>query len=169
MKMKLNISAQNNETKQLPPILEKLRKEAQGYRVPDGYFDSLSPRIVDSINKRENRSYIQILFALLRKPLIWAPAMATVVVAIFLIFANPAKNTTNNQVADEWAQINLAYDESYAQEALFAESNTIDKELESSSINNIGIADLTQNEPSVSEINEYLKEHENDLDILNEY
>jgi hypothetical protein len=41
--------------------------------------------------------------------------------------------------------------------------------LESSSINNIGIADLTQNEPSVSEINEYLKEHENDLDILNEY
>jgi len=167
--MKQNISDQHNETEQLSPILEKLRKEVQGFRVPDGYFDSLSPRIIDNINKRDNRQFVQVLSAPFRKPLIWAPAMAAAVVAVFLIFVIPAKNTSTNQVADEWTQINMAYDESYAQEALFAESNIIEKELDSSVFNNIEIAALSQNEPSVSEITEYLKEHENDLDILNEY
>ncbi len=169
MNMKQNISNQSIETEKLPPILEKLRKEGHGFSVPDGYFDSLSPRIVDSIKKQENRSLLTILVPSFRKPLIWAPVFATVVVAVFLIFVIPGKNSSTMPVTDEWTQIKMAYDESYAQEALLAESTTIDKELENSTGSNIGAEVLTQNEPSVSEITEYLKEHENELDILNEY
>ncbi len=169
MKLKQNISNQPYETEKLPPTLEKLRKDAPRFRVPDGYFDSLSPRIVDSIKKQENRSLIKVLVPTFRKPLIWAPALATVVVAVFLFFVIPAKNTSTNQVADEWTQINMAYDESYAQEALLSNNITIDNELENPVSSNIGTEALTKNQPTVNEIKEYLKEHENEIDILNEY
>ncbi len=169
MNEKINISDQINETEQLPPILAKLRKEAGGFKVPDGYFDSLSPRIVDSINKKGSRSFLKILVPSFRKPLVWAPALVTVIVAVFLIFVIPVKNSSPIQVADEWTQIKMAYDESYAQEVLLAESSTIDKELENSVNNTIGTEALNQTEPSINEIKEYLKEHENEIDLLNEY
>lgn len=169
MNEKINISGKINETEQLPPILAELKKEAGGFKVPEGYFDSLNVRIVDSINKKVNRSFLMILIAAFRKPLVWVPSMATVTVAVLLIFVVPLKKPSTIQVADEWVQIHMAYDESYAQEALLAESSTIDKELENSVNNNIGTEALNRKEPSLEEIKEYLKEHENEMDLINEY
>ena len=169
MNEKINISDQINETEQLPPILAKLRKEASGFKVPEGYFDSLSPRIVDSINKQENRSFLKALIPSFRKPLVWASSLAAIIVAVLLIFVVPVKKSSTMQVADEWTQINMAYDESYAQEALLAQSSTIDKELENSANSAIGTEVLTQKEPSIDEIKEYLKEHENEIDLINGY
>lgn len=169
MNLKQNISKQTYDSEQLSPLLEKLRQKTQGFKVPDGYFDSLSPRIVDGIKKQENSSFLKKLIPSFRKPLVWAPSMATIIVAVLLIFVIPAKKTATLPVVDEWTEINMAYDVSYAEEALLAESNTIDKEIESSVVKNIGSEMLIQNEPTVDEISEYLKEHETDTDILNQY
>lgn len=170
MKLKQNISNQTSDNEQLPAILEKLRQDVSGFRVPDGYFDSLSPRIVDGIKKQENRSLLKALVPTFRKPLVWAPIMATVLVAILLIFVIPVKKTSTNQVVDEWTEINMAYDPSYASEALLAESNNINKAIEGKDINYSEVVAVTgQNEPTNEEIAKYLKEHEIDTDLLNEY
>ncbi|MDO9257140.1 MAG: hypothetical protein Q7U54_16595 [Bacteroidales bacterium] len=169
MKRKQNIVKQTDESEQLSPVLTKLRNETQGFKVPDGYFDSLSPRIVDEIKKRENRLIVKILVPSFRKPLVWVPTLATAIVAILLIFVIPAKKISTIPVADEWTEINMAYDASYAEEALLAESYTYDKEIESSVITNNASASLIQNEPTDDEITKYLKDHEIDTDIINEY
>ncbi len=169
MKQKQNIVKQTNESEHLSPILTKLRNDIQGFKVPDGYFDLLSPRIVDSIKKQENRSITKVLFHSFRKPLVWAPSIASVLVVLLLIFVIPAKKVSKIQATDEWAEINMAYDASYAEEALLAESYTYDNEIESSVVSNIGSETLIQNELSIDEINEYLKEHDTGIDILNEY
>jgi len=164
MKLKENISNQTNNPEQLPPVLKQLRKEASGFKVPDGYFYSLSPRIVDEIKIREHTSFIKGFVPALRKPWIWAPSMATVVVAVMLIFVVPAKKETVIPIADEWTEINMAYDASYAEEAILAESHSIDQELENKDINYSEPASLNgKNEPTKEEITKYLKEHENEL------
>lgn len=170
MNLKQNISIKTNETEQLSPVLEKLRQENQGFKVPDGYFDSLSPRIVDCIQKQENKSFINTLVNAFGKPLVWAPALASVTVVLFLVFAVPSKKTSIPQITDEWTEINMAYDESYAEEIYLAESNIIDEEMENTDANYITSASFTTNsEPTINEITEYLKEQEIDTDILNEY
>ena len=170
MKMKRNISDQTNGTEQFSPVLEKLKQTDRVFKVPAGYFDSLSPRIAESIKKRENSSFLKALLPSFTKPVVWAPAMATVIVAVLLIFVVPGKKATTLPVSDEWTQIKMAYDPSYAEEALLAESNTIDKYIETKDISFIVSASLTAaNEPSVDEITEYLKEHEIETDNLNGY
>jgi hypothetical protein len=90
---------------------------------------------------------------------------AAMVVSYILV----KKDSAVLPVTDEWTQINMAYDASYAEEALLAESSTIDKELETGNMNKISYASITQNEPTVDEITNYLKDQEIDTDILNEY
>ena len=170
MKTKQNISNQTNNPEQLSPVLEQLRKEVSGFKVPDGYFDSLSPRIVDEIKRREHTSFINDLILSIRKPWVWAPSMAVVVVAVMLIFVVPAKKETVIPATDEWTEINMAYDASYAEEAILAESHSIDQELENKDINYSASASITgKNEPTKEEIAKYLKEHEYDADLLTEY
>lgn len=170
MKLKQNISNQTNNDEQLSPVLEKLRQEVHGFRTPDGYFDSLSSRIVDKIQKQENRSFPEILIHSFRKPLIWAPSLASVVVVLLLIFVIPVNKTPKDQAADEWTQINMAYDPSYAGEVVLAESNKIDNELEGKEIKYYDPANLSaKNEPTAAEIKDYLKEHVIESDVLNQY
>jgi hypothetical protein len=170
MKMKRNIPDRTNGTEQLSPVLEKLKQAEQGFRVPGGYFDFLSPRIAESIKIRENSSFLKAFLPSFAKPVVWAPAMAAVIVAVLLIFIVPGKKATTLPLADEWTQIKMAYDPSYAEEALLAESNTIDRYIENKGISNIASPSLTiANEPSVDEITEYLKEHEIETDNLNGY
>jgi len=167
MKLKHNI-LNNNE--QLPTVLQELRKEANGFRVPDGYFDSLSPRIVDEIKRQEHASFSNVLVFSIRKPRVWAPVMATVVVAVLLIFVVPAKKASTIPATDDWTELNMAYDASYAEEAFLSDSHTIDKEIESKDINYSEPVSLTgQNGPSADEIAKYLNEHEYDAILLNEY
>lgn len=170
MKLKQNISNQTNNDEQLSPVLEKLRNEAHVFNVPDGYFDSLSSHIVDRIQNQENRSFVRVLVHAFRKPLIWAPSLASVAVVILLIFVIPANKTAKDQPADEWTQINMAYDPSYAEEVVLAESNTIDKELEGKDIKYYDPASLQpKNEPTDAEIQDYLKDHSLETDVLNQY
>jgi len=170
MKVKQNISNQSNDTEQLSPVFEKLKRETKGLKVPDGYFDSLSPRIVDSIKKQENRSLIKTFFLSIRKPLVLAPAMASVVVVLFLVFAVPSKKASTIQVSDEWTELNMAYDESYAAEVYLSESSIIDNELENKDVNYIAATSVSaKNEPTLEEITEYLKDHDIDTEILNDY
>ena len=169
MNLKQNISNQTNETEQLSPVLEKLRQDVQGFKVPDGYFDALSPRIADSVNKQD-RSFVKTLLPTLRKPLVWAPAMASVVVVLLLVFAVPSKKASTIQVIDEWAELNMAYDESYAAEVYLSESSIIDNELEKKDANYIAAASVSaKSDPTLDEITEYLKDQDIDTDILNEY
>ena len=170
MKLQQNITNQVNNDEQLSPVLDKLRQDDQGFKVPDGYFDSLSSSIVDRIQKQESKSFSGTLIHLFRKPLVWAPSLASVVVVLLLIFVIPAKKNSMNQPTDEWVQINMAYDPSYAEEIVLAESNTIDKELESREIKYYDPASMSaKNEPTDAEINEYLKDHVIESDVLNQY
>jgi hypothetical protein len=167
MKLKHNIT---NDNEQLPIVLQELRKEANGFRVPDGYFDSLSPRIVDGIKMQEHASFSHILVSSFRRPRVWTPVMATLLVAVLLIFVLPAKKDSTIPTADEWTELNMAFDPSYAEEAFLAEGHTIDKELESKDINYAEPVSLSgQNGPTAEEIAKYLKEHEYDAILLNDY
>ena len=167
MKTKQNISCQTSDPEILPPSLENLRHEVHGFKVPDGYFDSLSPRIADALNKQEHRSFFQALVPSFRKPLVWAPVMATALVAVLLLFVIPATKQSAIQVVDEWTEVNMAYDASYAEEALFAESSLLETEIANTDISNIEFAsNTTVNEPTDNEITEYLKNQEIESDLL---
>jgi len=170
MKMNQNIFNKTDDTEILTPLFKSMKQEAQGIKVPEGYFDTLSSRIVDRINNRENRSYFKLTSSLFRKPLVWAPVFATVMVVVVLIFVIPAKKVTTIQAFDEQTEINMAYDASYAEEVLLTESKSIDKEIEKTHINYIESAYVYGvKEPTDEEITKYLQEQEIDADILNEH
>jgi len=170
MKLQKNISNQTNDPDQLPKVLEELRKEESGFKVPDGYFDSLSARIVDRINNQQRTTLTNVLISFFRKPLVWAPSVATFVVAVLLIFVVPTKKDTAIPATDEWTEINMAYDPSYAHEALLFETHNIENGLETNAIDFSKSADMTgKNEPTKEEIAKFLKEHEFDAELLNEY
>ena len=170
MKLQKNISNQTNDPDQLPKVLEELRKEKSGFKVPDGYFDSLSPRIAESINSRQRTPLNNVQIPFFRKPLVWAPSLATLVVAVLLIFVVPTRKDTSIPATDEWTEINMAYDPSYAHEALLFETHNIENGLETNAIDFSKSADMTgKNEPTKEEMSKFLKEHEFDADLLNEY
>jgi len=170
MNLKQNISNQATNSEQLSPALEKLRHEVSAFKVPDGYFDSLNPRIIDGIIKQENKSLARAIIPQFRKLSVWRSALAVMIFAAMVVsYILVKKDSAVLPVTDEWTQINMAYDASYAEEALLAESSTIDKELETGNMNKISYASITQNEPTVDEITNYLKDQEIDTDILNEY
>lgn len=165
--MKQVISKKTDHSENHLPFLESLKQENQGFRVPDGYFDSLSPRIVDAIKKQENKSFIRILIPVFRKPVFWAPLAATSVIAVLLLFGIPTEKMPAVQITDEWTELTLAYDASYAEEALLAESRAIDNELEITDIDLTESASFTgMNEPTDEEITRFLEEQEIDNDIL---
>jgi hypothetical protein len=170
MKTKHTISKPDQEMDKLSPSLESLRKEESGYKVPDGYFDTLNPRIIDRITEKENIVSSKSGILVFRKPVIWAPVVAVAVAAVLFIFIIPAKNNQIIPAYDEVADINMAYDASYAEEVLLAESYSHDKEIEvavntipeTTSINEN--SDLTEDE-----IEEYLKDQDIEIEIITEY
>lgn len=170
MKLTRNISYQTNGNEQLSPVLEKLRQEDPGFKVPDGYFDSLSPRIIDSIKKQGNRSLLRALISQIRKPLVWRTVLSVMIFATITISVLQVKKESTVTATDEWSEINMAYDASYAEEVFLAESNIIDIELGNKNVSYIAVASVSGvSEPTVDEITEYLKDQEIDTDILNEY
>jgi hypothetical protein len=169
MKTKENIIHQTAKSEKLTPVLEELRKADCGFKVPDGYFDSLSPRIVDRINRKHRDSFTDILFSYFHKPVIWAPSLAIIVIAVLFVFLVPTKKNIVIPATDEWTELNMAYDASYAEEAILKESAIIDIELASSTISKNESLSIVQKEPTDDEIREYLKDHETENDILTEY
>lgn len=167
MKPKNNISEQTSENDFLSPLPESAKTEANGYKVPDGYFDSLGSRITDRIILEENKAFKKSQIPVFRKPALWAPLLATSIVAVLLVFVIPAKKTATIPATDEWNEINMAYDASYVQEVLFTESNSMDFELENAVISlsesntSKGINEITDDE-----ITDYLKDQELDLDMI---
>jgi hypothetical protein len=170
MKVKQNISDQSSNSEQPSPVLEKLRHEVSAFKVPDGYFDSLSPRIVDRIKKQENRSLLKAVIPQFSNRSVWRSAMAVMIFAALIVsYILVKKDTAALPDTDEWAQINMAYDASYAEDVLLAESLAFDKELETTDMSKIDNTEITHSEPSAEEILNYLKEQEIDTDILTEY
>ncbi len=170
MKIKHTISKQGQETDQLSPQLEMLRHEESGYKVPDGYFDALSPRIIDRINQKENGALSKSGIFVFQKPVVWAPIMAVAVAAVLLIFFVPSKTNQIIPVYDELADISMAYDASYAEEVLLAESYSRDKEIEVA-VNTIPATTPINGNSELSEdlIEEYLKDQDIEIEILIEY
>src|SRR5664279_1132759 len=107
MKLKHNISNQTIDNEQLPTVLQELRKEANGFKVPDGYFDSLSPRIIDRVKIPEHNSFSHVLVSSFQRPRVWVPVMATLLVAVLLIFVVPAKKASTIPATDEWTELNM--------------------------------------------------------------
>ncbi len=171
MKMKHYITGKNDQHEDQSPFLEKLRLETRGTRVPAGYFDSLGPRIVDKIKKQDNRSFLKQSGRLYYKPHIWAPVFATMLLAIVLVFVIPAKKETGIPAIDELATIQLAYDDSYAEEAMLSEYDYLDNEIAKIDINYYAASSLSgeENELTDKEITDYLEENVTDPDILTEH
>jgi hypothetical protein len=95
--------------------------------------------------------------------------MATVVVAALLLFFVPERKNTTIPATDEWTQLNMAYDPSYATEAVFAESHEIDAAIDGKELNFAEVSLSGQNEPTAEEISAFIKEHEMESELLNEY
>lgn len=165
--MKRNISNQPPAAEPRPSLPDTFRNGAQGFKVPEGYFDSLSPRIADRITKNANRSFLSASLPVIRKPIIWAPALATAVVAVLLLFVIPDKKPMPVPIFDEWTELNMAYDASYAEEVLLAESHSIDNALDNTDVGYVATASTTEDtEPTDEEISEYLKAQEIDPELL---
>lgn len=170
MKSKQNKPDLTNEDGPLPEILEEMRKEAGGFKAPAGYFDSLSPRIIDRINMKEHSSIINVFISGYKKPLVWVPVMATLLVIVSLVFLIPSQKESPLVVVNEISDISMAYDPSYAQEAILLESHTLETKLENSNIDYTKTSILNgQNGLSEDEIIKYLKDNEIDTELLNEY
>lgn len=169
MKMNKNISKTGEESESLPPILEKMKLEDHGLKVPFGYFDSLSPRIMDEIKQREEKPSSGILTPVFSKPKVWAPVMAISIIAVVLIIFIPKTKNAIAPITDEWTELNMVYDISYAEEAFLFESQTLEKEIENSPALNIeSLAYSTEIQPTETEIAEYLKSQELDNELLTE-
>ncbi len=170
MKSKQNKPDLTNEDGFLPEIPEEMRKETGGFKAPAGYFDSLSPRIIDRINSKEQSSISNVLISVFKKPLVWVPVMATLLVIVSLVFLIPSQKETPVIVVNEISDISMAYDPSYAQEAILLESHTLETRLENSNIDYTQTSILNgQNGPSAEEIIKYLKDNDVDTELLNEY
>jgi hypothetical protein len=170
MKIKNTISKQLQETDNLSPQLESLRREESGYKVPDGYFDALSPRIIDRINEKDHKVLSKSGILVFRKPVVWAPIMVVAIAAVLLIFIVPSQNNQIIPAYDELADINMAYDASYAEEVLLAESYSRDKEIEVA-VSTIPATTTINENSDLSEdlIEEYLKDQDIEIEILIEY
>ena len=170
MKMKKNISPASSETDKLPPVLVSIRQKESGIKVPEGYFDTLGSRIIDRINEQNQNVYSWSAITILRKPLVWAPLSATAIVALILLFVSPADKNVEAPASDLWTEINMAYDGSYAEEVLLAESSSIDNEIEQmTNVSPEFISLYAADEPSVTEIQDFLEEQDPDIETITEY
>jgi hypothetical protein len=169
MKTKAKYTQQLIDTDSLPAVLRELKAEKEGLNVPVGYFDSLNPRIVDRINQQKNSSIFSFAMPIFKKPVIWVPALASIVLAVMLIINFSSTQNQPNQLVDELTDMNIAYDVSYAEEALLAEAQSIDNELERAEMDYPESVMLSDgNEPTADEITEYLKMQDIDPEILNQ-
>lgn len=170
MKIKNTKSKQLQETDNLSPLLQSLRREESGYKVPDGYFDALSPRIIDRINEKDHKVLSKSGILVFRKPVVWAPTMVVAIAAVLLIFIVPSQNNQIIPAYDELADINMAYDASYAEEVLLAESYNRDKEIEVA-VNSVPETTSINENSNLSEdlIEEYLKDQDLEIEIITEY
>ena len=170
MKIKHNISSATSESDKLPPVLASLKQKESGIKVPEGYFDTLGSRIIDRINEQNQNVYSWSAITILRKPLVWAPLAVTAMVALVLIFVSPADKNVEAPTSDLWSAINMAYDGSYAEEVLLVESSNIDNEIEQmTNISPEFISLYPADEPSVSEIQDFLEEQDPDIETITEY
>jgi len=172
MNLRNNIPGQPDDTENIPVFLEALKKEAPGFKVPDGYFDTLGNRIADRVNKNKGHSLMGVIIPGIRKPVVWGPVIVTAAVAVLLLFVVPERRTPTIPVADEWTQLNMAYDPSYATEAVLAESHEIDADIEGNEGKELNFSEVSpngQNEPTAEEISAFIAAHEMESELLNEY
>jgi hypothetical protein len=156
------------DEKQLFKKLESLRNADHGLQVPDGYFDSLSSRISDRINKKSPTAIGSLIITLKKKVvLIPITAIASVILALFILF--PSGQKVPAIAGNELSEISLAYDASYAEEAYFSESCQIETELKELALSGTASNIVQPGEVTTTEIIEYLGNQEIDPEILSNY
>lgn len=170
MKLKRDISGEPVLDEPISKVLSDLHNTPTGFKVPEGYFDSLNSRIVDTITNREKISSTKYFLQSFHKPLIWAPALAVLLIGIVIIFTIPLKSKAPVPVADEWTEINMAYDASYAAEAILSESHLLDNAVEIEDVNYKDHSFLSgKNTPSKEEITKFIQDHDLETELLIEY
>ncbi len=166
MKLKHSISDPSEISDKLPQALEALKKDPCGLQVPEGYFDTLSPHIVDKLGKPKG-TFRHSLFTAIGKPSVWSPVLATVLVALTFIFIIPRNTISVTSRYDTLTELNNGYDASFAEDVILAESNTLEAEIETSpafTANPVqfgGVNHLTD-----EEIASYLKDQEIETELL---
>ncbi len=166
MKLKEGISNSSEISDKLPQALEDLKQNPCRLQVPEGYFDTLSPRIVDKLAKSDS-SFRHSLGMVIRKPSVWSPVLATVLLALTFIFIIPRKTSTVASGYDTLTELNNGFDASFAEEVMLAESNTLESEIENSPaftsnpVQFAGVNHLTDDE-----IASYLKDQEIETELL---
>ena len=162
-----NISHSQNQEQPLPPVFDALKKDAKGFQTPENYFETFNLKINSKIENQENTSFFKLSSVNFRAPQIWAPSAAVVIVAIMLLFVIPSKTSKQAVSTDEITDMRLSYDASYADEALLAESQMIDSDIERKDAVYLE-AELfgKENELTTDEMTELLKEQDIDTELL---
>ncbi len=114
---KYNEPSRPNDMEKLPDILSKLKKEDQdAYRVPEGYFDSLSARVLTKLDQEDQavakmprpesrRKWYQTFW---RKPISAAALGLASLLLIVMLFPRDANEYDLSQISDETLEEYLA-------------------------------------------------------------
>jgi hypothetical protein len=153
-------------TETLPPFLAGLKDRESGHSVPSGYFELLSAQISARIIERPAKSGIRNLVSLAGKTVVWAPSLTTAIAAALFIFFIPAQHTITEKSTSEWTELRMAYDESYAQEAILSEAGTLEDQLSIAVPEEVAVNTSGDNELTPEEITEYLKEQDLENELL---
>lgn len=170
MKPKQNTNSQHIDQKETESVaFNALLKNSVGFKVPDNYFDTLPHIIVDRINQQNAEKTERKRLGWIKAPVVWIPALSLACIACIFTLALHFNRAPQPQKIDELTELNLNYDCSYAEEAVLAESLTIDKELDKDGSQYLLSEAITKDsDPSVQEMTDYLKELDIDPELLSQ-
>lgn len=146
----------------------------EGFKVPEGYFDSLSERLREQITNAEAKPAQQrysLGYQALRPVIIPLAIVAAVLIAAF--FFLPGKKAEQQAINNDSLQPASIYDydESYAREAIAFEEATLSEEVENSD-DDLGLvlslSAATDTTLSETDIIDYLDQIEIDPELLAE-
>jgi hypothetical protein len=163
-----------NDLQEEEPDIPGLSKGMNGFKVPEGYFDSLPGRImVKAEMEKDRQSNPGRMHSMVYSTKVWIPLLAAASIIFTLFFILPESKKTEDILSQVHDTMNLnnAYDASYAGDVLVADYKIMDVFLEQLSADQeISFDNLyyTEEEISNEAIIEYLNEQEIDIDLLAE-
>lgn len=155
-------------------LFRKKFPPAKGFRVPEGYFDSLSANIRRSIESTEHKprhALFTDITNMLRRAWIPVSLLAALFIA-FIVFFPGRKSGQQTVTESSVASAGLSsYDESYAGEAIAIEAADLSDEIENSNADpGLMLSKLSQNDTTLSktDIINYLNQQDIDPELLAE-
>jgi hypothetical protein len=164
----------DDELKEKAPFLFGLKKE-EPFQSPEGYFEKFQLELQNKIHSRKSH-----LWNLILKPVVWAPAMVTLIVGSFFLFKNDDSKVQNiaRKKTDTLKLNDISFEilDAYVNDQLLAQVNT-DEIIEivgSENIPSLGNSNVTENKnetaPSLNhlkkeEMEEYILENLEDMEV----